>query len=163
MSQRDVEVPAAGESGQSQRAIDQATGLGDQRTAAVPADRDPIDPVAVAELERLRKVPRRHLDVVARGLQAPDHRRHHEHVRRVGEVDPDLQSVHPGLLAEPALRGQRCTRQRRHNLVDLCRGQHRADRQRDVGARELVGDPQLGRSGPSVNCLIAGCRCSGVR
>ena len=44
---------------------------------------------ALAELECLGEVPRGHPHLVTVAAQALDQRAHHEHVRAVGQVDPD--------------------------------------------------------------------------
>src|SRR3954454_8262905 len=53
------------------------------------ADHLRLHAVAFGELDRLREVARRHPHVVARRAQPLDDRAQHEHVRAVGQVDPD--------------------------------------------------------------------------
>jgi len=62
----------------------------------VAADRRVLDPQTVAQAERLREITRCDLNLMATLAQTRDHRPHHEHVRRVGEVDPDLHEASPG-------------------------------------------------------------------
>ena len=62
------------------------------RRARLPrcrADRRVRDPEPLAQPERLREVAGGHLHLVPGAPQPLDHRRQHEHVRRVREVDPD--------------------------------------------------------------------------
>ena len=109
-----------------------------------------LDPEPLAQPERLREVPRGDLDLVAVAPQLLDHGPQHEHVRRVREVDPDFQT-----------RAASGAGERGHDLADLLAGQHRADRQREVRARQLVGGRQLRRR--AAYGAIAGWRWSGVR
>ena len=76
-------------------------GLAEARAAAVAPDHLGLDPVPLEQLERLRVVARRHLDLVATLPQEPDQRPEHQHVRRRGDVDPDLH------LASASSRGSR--------------------------------------------------------
>src|SRR5581483_12075212 len=52
-------------------------------------DRVMVDPEALTERKRLREVTGGDADLVPVGLQSLDHGPHDEHMRRVGEVDPD--------------------------------------------------------------------------
>src|SRR5207248_5576560 len=65
--------------------------LAEPRAPAVSPDHLRLDPVQLEELERLRVLARRHLDLVAAPPQELDQRPEHEHVRRRGHVDPDPQ------------------------------------------------------------------------
>ena len=56
---------------------------------------------AVAQLERLGEVARRDLHLVAVGAQGVDDRPQHQHVRRVGEVDPDPHRPTPARRGSP--------------------------------------------------------------
>jgi hypothetical protein len=56
----------------------------------VAADRRVVEPEALEQPERLREVARGDQDVVPTRAQRLDHRPHHEHVGRVGQVDPDM-------------------------------------------------------------------------
>jgi hypothetical protein len=53
------------------------------------ADLRVLNPEALAQAERLREVTRGHLDLVPVGTEHLDHRTQHQHMRRVGEVDPN--------------------------------------------------------------------------
>src|SRR5205807_34837 len=90
VSEREIEPAAARPARESEGAAGQTARLGEQPAAAVASDRRVLDPEALTQPERLRKVARRDLDLVAATLQVADDRAHHEHVRGVGEVDPDL-------------------------------------------------------------------------
>ena len=57
------------------------------------ADRGVLDPKAVEQLQRLSEVTRRHAHFVAVLAQQLDHGAHDEHVRAVGQVDPDTHSA----------------------------------------------------------------------
>ncbi len=69
-------------------------------------DRHVIDPKAVAQLERLGEIARRHRDLVAIEAQALDDRAHHEYVWTVRQVDPDTHRAcqrYPSLLVLASL------------------------------------------------------------
>src|ERR1035437_3253883 len=53
------------------------------------SDRGIADSKAIAQAERLGEVPRSDLDLVTPGAKFGDHRPHHQHVRGVGQVNPD--------------------------------------------------------------------------
>jgi len=55
-----------------------------------------LDAVQLEELERLRVVPRRHLDRMSALGQECDERSEEEHLGRVRDIDPD---AHPVTLA----------------------------------------------------------------
>ena len=65
--------------------------LGGELAAAVVADRRVVDPEALEQPERLREVARGDEHLVAARAQHVDDRPHDEHVRGVGEIDPDAQ------------------------------------------------------------------------
>ena len=83
MADRQIEVAPAGPAAQRQRTVDKATRLRRQLAAAVTADHGRVDPVQFTERNRLREVARRHLDLGAARSQPLNHRRQHEHVRRI--------------------------------------------------------------------------------
>ena len=61
----------------------------------MPADhRVGLEPVQLEQLQRLRVVARRDLDLVAAPAQDPDQRPEDEHVRARRHVDPDSHSEH---------------------------------------------------------------------
>src|SRR6478609_12098075 len=91
VAERELKAPALGPAGELQRTLGQSSGLIEQVPAAVAPDRGVLDPEAVAQAQRLREVARGDLHVVSASAQVGDHGPHHQHVRRVGEVDPDLQ------------------------------------------------------------------------
>jgi hypothetical protein len=109
MPEREVKAPSAGWAGgpfhERKRAIGQAARLGAEAGAPVAADRRVRDPEAVAQSERLGEVARGYLHLMAVGGQPLDDRPHDEHVRRVGEVDPDPHRARP--RASPPRRGRR--------------------------------------------------------
>jgi hypothetical protein len=55
----------------------------------VAADGGVLDAEALAQLERLGEVASRHADLVTILVQRLDQRAHDEHVRAVGQIDPD--------------------------------------------------------------------------
>ena len=57
--------------------------------AAVAADHQMRVAPVLEQLDGVRQRPRRQRDLVARRLEPLDERAQHDHVRRVGEVDPD--------------------------------------------------------------------------
>ena len=57
--------------------------------AAVAAEHRMRPPPLLQQLDGVRERPGRQLDVVAGGLEPLDERPQHDHVRRIGEVDPD--------------------------------------------------------------------------
>ncbi len=90
VSEREVESAPARKPPELEGATGKADRLVGPRRAAVVSDREMADPEPVAELERLGEVAGGDLHLMSLLLQAPDHRCEHQHVRRVGEVDPDL-------------------------------------------------------------------------
>ena len=89
MGERAVEALRAGPAEQPHDAVAGGERLVAAAHAAVAAD----DQVRVApvleQLDRVRQRARRQRDVVARRLEPLDERAQHDHVGRVGEVDPD--------------------------------------------------------------------------
>jgi len=75
------------------RARGETPELGRQPLAAMVSDRGVGDAQALAQLDRLRKVARGHAHVVTICPQALDHRAHDEHMRAVGQVDPDAHGM----------------------------------------------------------------------
>ncbi len=130
-------------------------GLVGQRGAAVVADRVVADPEPLAELERLREVARGDLDLVALLLEAPDDRRQHEHVRRVGEVDPDLHAwkLSGQAAASAATTSSACARVNT-GLIGSARF---------VRASSSVTGSSSAAPLRSTYGAIAGWRCSGTR
>ena len=90
MRESEVKPPAPPESPHANRPLNQAEQLLDPRRAAVAADQRVLDAVEVEELDGLRVLTRRHLDLVAGLTQPVDHRPQHQHVSRRAHVDPDL-------------------------------------------------------------------------
>src|SRR5689334_20211624 len=74
--------------------------LGGEPAAAMVADRRVVDPEALEQPQRLREVARGDEHLVAAGPQDVDDGPHDEHVRRVGQVDPDAQGP-PGYANSP--------------------------------------------------------------
>ena len=142
MAEADVEVALAGEAGKRQRAVEKARSLVLEPGAPVMSDRMAVNPEALAERQRLGKVARGDLNLVPLLTQAPDDRREHQHVRGVGEVDPDLHDD-PLPLVTAAAPGLSVRGQRGHDFISLGAREHGTDRQRQDRACELIGDRQL--------------------
>ena len=109
VAERDVEAPSGRaplperptrERGRTQR---KARALRREPLAAVAADRGVGDLETAQQAERLGEVARRHPHFVAIALQRLDHRTHHQHVRTVGEVDPDAHDREDGIVGAPML------------------------------------------------------------
>ena len=66
-------------------------------------DRRVLDAEALAQLERLREVARGDLDLVPVRAHRLDQRPHHEHVRAVGQIDPDAHERPATLLRSHAV------------------------------------------------------------
>jgi hypothetical protein len=84
-----VEVLALRELAHLSRARDQGGDLARAALAAVAPERRVLDPEHVEQLERLRVVPRRHLDFVALLAQTGDDRTKHQRMRRCRHVNPN--------------------------------------------------------------------------
>ena len=84
-----VEVTAPGPAAKAAEPGGERASLAEPRPAAVAAEHLGLDPVELEQLERLRVVARRDLDLVAPVAQDPDQRPEHEHVGRRGHVHPD--------------------------------------------------------------------------
>ena len=80
---------------QVRRAVEQADGLGRHALAGVLAGDHRGEAVAREQLLGLGVLAGGQRDRVALGFEAPDDRREEQHVRRVGDVDPD---AHAGLV-----------------------------------------------------------------
>ena len=87
--QRQVEVPALGPAAQMTQARGQRASLAQTRAPAVTADQLGFEPVQLEQLQGLRVVARRQLDLGALLLQQAHQRPVDEHMRRRGHVDPD--------------------------------------------------------------------------
>ena len=57
----------------------------------------------LAQLDRLGEVAGCRLDPMAACAEPFDHRAHHQHVRTVGQIDPDVHGNAPGIVALPVL------------------------------------------------------------
>ncbi len=81
--------PRARPAPQRRGAAGQAAQLAARRAAAVRADRKRVEACDLGQLERLREVPRRDLDLVAGFAQAPHERAEDDRVGGRREIDPD--------------------------------------------------------------------------
>ena len=95
MTEGDIEAASAGPANERPRARCQPPGLARHSRASVTPDRGVRNPETLQQPQCLREITGRHLDGVAAGPQLLDHRPHHEHVRRVGQVDPDAHGRDP--------------------------------------------------------------------
>ena len=87
--QRDVEPARLGPGAERTQARDHGAELGEARTAAVPPEQLGLEPVQLQQVDRLRVVARRDLDLVPAGTEKVDQRPEHQHVSRRSHVDPD--------------------------------------------------------------------------
>ena len=88
--EREVEAAALREAAQRRQPAGHRPGLADHAAAPVRRADDPmLDPVPLQQLERLRELSRRHLDLVPVLGEQPEQRPEERHVRRVRDVDPD--------------------------------------------------------------------------
>jgi hypothetical protein len=87
--EREVEVAPFRPAAQRRNPRHLGAGLADRGRPAVATDRRRLDPMQLEQLHRLRVLARGHLDLVAALLEQPDQGTEDEHVRGVGQVDPD--------------------------------------------------------------------------
>ena len=87
---REIEPAALAEAAHGPRPGHELAELAQSRRAAVMAECLVLHAVQLEQVERLRVVTRRHLDLVPGRAQPRDDRPEHEHVRRRGHVDPDF-------------------------------------------------------------------------
>ena len=89
MRERDVVAAAFSEPAQRPQPVDLDARLAERRRSAVLPDDSRIDPMQRQQLERLCVFARGDVDLGSALPQTPDQRPEDEHVRRVGDVDPD--------------------------------------------------------------------------
>ena len=89
MGERAVEALRARPAQQPRRAVGGRERLVAAAHAAVAADHEVRAAPVLEQLDGVRQRPRRQRDLVAGRLEALDERAEHDHVCRVGEVDPD--------------------------------------------------------------------------
>ena len=132
---RQVKAARARPARQLGGAGEQAPRLVEQAGAAMAADRGVLDPEAVAQRQRLREVPRGHLDLVARS-------------RSSGSITGRSTSTCGELVRSTQTRTvgsrQAVARDRRDDLAGLLGAEHGADRQCDILGGQRVGDRQRG-------------------
>ena len=115
--ERDVEVAASRPLPQRAEPVRHLPRLLQPRPAAVPPDhRVGLEAVQLEQLERLRVVARRDLDLVAAPAHDLDQRPEDEHVRRRGDVDPDLHAASASIRADSS-RGGSCSTCRSYQSV----------------------------------------------
>ena len=89
MGQRAVEALPAGPAQQARHAVAGRERLVAAAHAAVAPDHEMRVTPVLEQLDGVRQRPRRQRDLVTGRLEPLDERAEHDHVCRVGEVDPD--------------------------------------------------------------------------